>query len=90
MRNYKADKQGFKNLGKSSAMGQAMVRHARMIAGAAEASGQSTYGAAPYTVISGRDNEARAGAIVHEAEPHYDDRRDSVLRATAIAMGRRG
>lgn len=86
---YEPSDKGLQSLGRSSAMSQKMVEAARDIAGAAESVGDSTYGTAPYTVRSGRQNEARAGAIAYEAERDWRDARDQILKRTATAMGRR-
>lgn len=86
---YEPSNKGLQELGRSSAMSQKMVQAARDLAGTAESVGRSKYGAAPYTVRSGRQNEARAGAIAYESERDFRDARDEVLKRTATAMGGR-
>jgi len=86
---YEPWQSGFRSLGNSGAMSQKMVEAARDLAGAAESVGYSKYGAAPYTVRSGRNNEARVGAIAYESERDWRDARDEILKRTARAMGRR-
>lgn len=86
---YTAEEAGLRALGRSAAMGEAITGFAREIAGAAESVGYSKYGAAPYTVRSGRKNESRAGAIAYESERDWRDARDEILKRTAAAMGTR-
>lgn len=86
---YEPWQSGLRALAQSKEMGAVTLRAARDIAGAAGSVGHSTYGAAPYTVTSGRRNESRAGAVAFESERDWRDARDEVLKRTAAAMGRR-
>src|SRR5690625_2474335 len=86
---YSPESAGLRALGGSSAMSQKMVQAARDLAGTAESVGRSKYGSAPYTVRSGRNNEARSGAIAYESERDWRDARDEILKRTARAMGSR-
>jgi hypothetical protein len=56
------------------------------IAGNANAVGESKYESEATTVISGWENEKRAGAVVRETAPHWKDWRDAVLVRVADAM----
>lgn len=86
---YEPWNSGLRSLAQSKEMGAVTLKAARDIAGVAGSAGHSTYGAAPYTVTSGRRNESRAGAVAFESERDFQDVRDEVLKRTAAAMGRR-
>lgn len=86
---YEPWNSGLRQLGQSSAMTQKALQAARDLAGTAESVGRSKYGAAPYTVRSGRNNEARSGAVAYESDRDFRDTRDEILKRTAIAMGGR-
>ncbi len=87
---YEPWQSGIRSLARSAEMGRVTLKAARDVAGAAGSVGRSTYSAAPYTVVSGRRNESRAGAIAYESEKDFRDSRDEILKRTATAMGRRG
>ena len=85
---YEPWNSGIRSLAQSSGMEAKMMSAARSLASAADR-GESKYGAAPYTVASGRRNELRRGAIAYEYDRQWRDVRDERLRNTARAMGRR-
>ena len=86
---YEPWQSGLRALAQSKEMGEVTLKAARDIAGTAGSAGFSQYDAAPYTVVSGRRNESRAGAVAFESERDWRDARDEVLKRTAAAMGRR-
>lgn len=86
---YEPWNSGLRSLAQSKEMGEVTLKAARDIAGVAGSAGHSTYDATPYTVVSGRRNESRAGAVAFESERDWRDARDEVLKRTAAAMGRR-
>ena len=77
---------GLKQIAQSPGMAKASLEVAQRLAGNANAVGDSTYEAANTTVTAGWANEKRAGAVVREAEPHWRDWRDAVLRRVADSM----
>lgn len=85
-RSYRAEDLGLRDIGTSTAIGDATLAAAQRLAGNAEAVGRGTYEAAPATVAAGWANELRAGAVVRETSPVYKDARDSILLRVAEAM----
>ncbi|NWL13313.1 hypothetical protein DM793_18775 [Paenarthrobacter nitroguajacolicus] len=83
---YKADDFGLRKLAQSPEMGAATLEAAKLMAGNANAVGDSKYEAESTTVTAGWANEKRAGAVVRESEPHWRDWRDGVLLRVAAAM----
>ena len=79
---------GLRALAQSSKMENEMMSWARILASAADR-GESKYAVAPITVVVGRRNELRRGAIAYESERAWRDVRDERLKNTARAMGRR-
>lgn len=86
---YRPDSSGLAKVGKSNAMSNAMVEYARDIAGTAASIGKSEYDVKPTTVTVGYNNEERSGAVAYESKTHWADWRDTILKRTAAAMGRR-
>lgn len=86
VKSYLADDRGLKDLGTSSAVGDASLAAAQRLAGNAEAVGRGTYEAAPATVTAGWANERRAGAVVRETRPDWRDTRDAILLRVAESM----
>ena len=89
-KNYLANDDGFKHLGRSQKMQAEMMESGREIAGVAASVGKSEYGVNPTVVTTGWENERRAGATVFESKFHLADWRDSILKRTAEAMARWG
>ncbi|MDN4644925.1 hypothetical protein [Arthrobacter sp. PsM3] len=85
-RSYKADDTGLRELGTTSAIGDATLAAAQLLAGNAQAVGRGEYEAAPTTVLAGWQNEKRAGAVVRESRPDWKDTRDAILLRVADSM----
>ena len=85
-KSYRALPQGLRELGGSSAAGDACLSVAVVMAGNAQAVGDSTYEAASVPVRAGWNNESRSGAVVREVEPHWRDSRDEILLRVAEQM----
>jgi len=77
---------GLKQIAQSEGMAKATLEIAQRLAGNANAVGDSTYEAANATVTAGWKNERRAGAVVREVEPDWEDWRDRILLRVADAM----
>lgn len=90
MADYKPDPSGLKVIGNSAKMGQATLNVARQIASTAGQVGHSEYDARSMTVVSGRMNEQRAGAVTYEAVRDHRDVRNRVLVEIAQRMNNRG
>lgn len=86
MSRYKPDDYGLRKLGQSPGMAEATLAVAKRMAGNAQAVGDSKYEAENRTVTAGWANEKRAGAVVRESEPSWEDWRDSILLRVAAAM----
>jgi len=89
-RSYKADDSGLREIGTSSAVGDATLAAAQRLAGNSQAVGRGEYSAAPSTVVAGWANERRAGAVVRESRPEWRDTRDAILLRVAASMKVRG
>lgn len=89
-RHYKADDDGLRQIGSSTAMSAAVVAVAERLAGNAQAVGDGDYDAKPSTVTVGWQNERRSGAVVRESNPHWRDSRDAILLRVTAAMEVRG
>jgi hypothetical protein len=89
-RSYLADDSGLKDLGTSSAIGDATLAAAQRLAGNAQAVGRGEYEASPATVMAGWANERRAGAVVRESRKDWRDTRDAILLRVAESMEARG
>lgn len=87
---YKAKHDGIRQLANSPAVAAATLAAAQVMAGNANAVGNSTYEAANTTVTVGWENERRAGAVVRESEHDYRDSRDAILLRVRDKMGHRG
>jgi len=87
---YLADDSGLKDLGTSSAVGEATLAAAQRLAGNAQAVGRGEYEAAPANVVAGWNNERRAGAVVRESRKDWRDTRDAILLRVADSMKVRG
>lgn len=85
-KSYQGDDAGLRELGSSSAVGDATLAAARRLAGNAQAVGRGEYEAAPTTVVAGWQNEHRAGAVVRESRPDWKDTRDAILLRVADSM----
>jgi hypothetical protein len=83
---YEALPVGLAKLGNSPGVAKATLEAAQRMAGNANAVGDSTYEAAPAKVTAGWNNEQRAGAVVREVQPDWEDWRDRLLLRVAEAM----
>lgn len=90
MSKYEPRKAGIREIAQSSAMGAACLSAAEMIAGNANAVGDSSYEAERQTVTAGWANDRRAGAVARESQSHWRDWRDGVLLRVTAAMSVRG
>lgn len=82
----KLDPTAIRALLAGSEVSKASMEIAQRLAGNANAVGESTYEAAPATVTGGWRNERRAGAVVRETDPSWNDARDSILLRVAEQM----
>lgn len=83
---YRPQKDGFREIGESAEMAAATLEVAERMAGNANSVGDSKYEAERQTVTGGWANERRAGAVVRESKPDWEDWRDAVLLRVADAM----
>ena len=89
-RNYRADDDGLREIGSSSAMSSAVVAVGQQLAGNAQAVGSGDYEARPSTVTAGWQNERRSGAVVRESRQDWRDWRDAILVRVTRSMEMRG
>lgn len=87
---YLADDSGLRQIGTSSAIGDAALDAAQAMASEANRTGKGDYGFAPETVTAGWANERRHGAVVWEARRDWRDVRDTVLLNVLAGMSARG
>lgn len=86
---YEPNRTGFRQIGQSTDLGDAVLGAAKVLAGDANAVGRSEYEAVAAEVTVGRASERRKGAVVREKVHDYLDSRDAILVRATQARGRR-